>query len=138
MKNRIEVSIGGKSYKISGVESEEYIQRVARYIDKKMMEISGAERPTVLSNNMIAILTAINVADDYFKEKQKNEELLKELEEGSKIDHDSSIEMYEQIIGSLQDENIELKNKLEEVIIEFNNAKSELNEYIENFDKGKT
>lgn len=140
-KNKVEVFIGGKSYKLAGEESESYMQKVAKYIDQKMMDISGKERSTVLSTTMVSILTAINVADDYFKAKEQIELLSKQIEELQKSKQDLSshkddkIEMYEQLINELQNENIELKNKLDEVIIELNNAKNELIEYIEAFDK---
>lgn len=138
-KNKIEVFIGGKVYKIAGEESEEYMQKVARYIDKKMQEISGTQRSTVLSTSMISILTAINVADDYFKLREENE-LLKEKINGllrqQELNSDEKLNTYEELMGKLQDENIALKQKLEEVIIEFTNTKNEFNEYIETFDKG--
>lgn len=137
-KNKIEVFIGGKVYKIAGEESEEYMQKVARYIDKKMQEISGTQRSTVLSTSMISILTAINVADDYFKLREENE-LLKEKINGllrqQELNSDEKLNTYEELMGKLQDENIALKQKLEEVIIEFTNTKNEFNEYIETFDK---
>lgn len=137
-KNKIEVFIGGKVYKIAGEESEEYMQKVARYIDKKMQEISGTQRSTVLSTSMISILTAINVADDYFKLKEENE-LLKEkinkLTREQEFNSDEKLNTYEKLMGQLQDENIALKQKLEEIIIEFTNTKNEFNEYIETFDK---
>jgi len=38
-KNKVEVRIAGKDYTLVGCESEEYIQKVALYIDKKMTEI---------------------------------------------------------------------------------------------------
>lgn len=136
-KNKIEVFIGGKVYKILGEESEEYMQKVARYIDKKMLEISSAQRSTVLSTAMLATLTSINVADEYFKIKEQNEKLLEKLEKSSSIsvsDEDQDkITIYEKALGELQDENIALKEKLDKVIIEFKNAKSKLNEYIEKF-----
>lgn len=136
-KNKIEVFIGGKVYKILGEESEEYMQKVARYIDKKMLEISSTQRSTVLSTAMLATLTSINVADEYFKIKEQNEKLLEKVEKYSSIsvsDEDQDkITIYEKALGELQDENIALKEKLDKLIIEFKNAKSKLNEYIEKF-----
>lgn len=136
-KNKIEVFIGGKVYKLLGEESEEYMQKVARYIDKKMLEISSAQRSTVLSTAMVATLTSINVADEYFKIKEQNEKLLEKLEKCSSSTSNEDIDkiaIYENALGELQEENIALKEKLDKVIIELDNAKSKLNEYIENFD----
>jgi cell division protein ZapA len=118
-----------------GEESEEYLQKVARYIDKKMAEISNADRPTVVSNSVLATLTAINVADDYFKMKDLNELLTIKLQESSNKNNDAQVvEMYEQELGKLQEENIALKEKLDQVMLELSNAKNELNDYIETFD----
>ena len=73
-KNKVEVKIAGKDYTIVGIESEEYIQRVGLYIDRKMNEVMRANNK--LSTSMAAVLTAMNVADDYFK-CHENESLLK-------------------------------------------------------------
>jgi len=135
-KNRIEVFIGGKVYKIAGEESEEYMQKVARYIDKKMQEVSGAERATVLSTSMISVLTAINVADDYFKLMEENKvlkEQINQLNREKELNSDKKLDDYENLIGQLQDENIALKEKLDEVIIELKDTKNEFDEYIETF-----
>lgn len=76
-KNRVDVRIGGVDYTLLGQESEEYIQRVAFYIDKKMNEIMRANNK--LSTSMAAVLTAINVADDLFKTKVSENNQSQEL-----------------------------------------------------------
>lgn len=76
-KNKIEVLIGGKVYTIVGEEGPEYMQRIARYIDLKMEELGQAESIKRLSTSSMAVLTSINVADDYFK-------LLEELDNAHK------------------------------------------------------
>jgi cell division protein ZapA len=65
MKNKILIRICGKEYAVVGQESDEYMQRVSLYIDKKMNEITKSN--TKLSTAQAAVLTSINVADDYFK-----------------------------------------------------------------------
>ncbi|MGI6706992.1 MAG: cell division protein ZapA [Clostridia bacterium] len=64
-KVKTNVKIGGKEYTLVGRESEEYIHRVAIYVDRKMSEIE--KRNNSLSTSMIAVLTAVNIADDYLK-----------------------------------------------------------------------
>lgn len=39
MKNRVKISIDGKSFTLVGEESEEHIRSVAAYIDEKMTEV---------------------------------------------------------------------------------------------------
>lgn len=48
-KNKTEVLIDGKIYTLSGYESEEYLQRVATYINNKLAELkkTGWLRKTV-------------------------------------------------------------------------------------------
>lgn len=91
-RNKVIIRIAGKDYTVVGAEAEEYIQRVGLYIDKKMNEILKVNQK--LSTSMAAVLTAVNVADDFFKAsenelRQKNEidrlrEELKQLREEKK------------------------------------------------------
>ena len=78
-KNRVDVRIAGKDYTLVGVESDEYIQRIAMYIDKKMIEIMRIN--SKLSTSMAAVLTAVNVADDYVKAHESEHHLKKELKQ---------------------------------------------------------
>ncbi len=78
-KKNIEVTIGGKVLTISGQESEDYMLRVAAYINSKINEchtIEGFKRQPADSQNLIIQL---NLADDYFKAKAQIEENEKEL-----------------------------------------------------------
>lgn len=67
------VNIGGKEYTIAGTESAEYIHRVAICVNKKMAELKKGNEQ--LNNTLLAILTAINIADDYLKLKDEMEEI---------------------------------------------------------------
>lgn len=78
-KNKVEVRIGGKIYKLVGVDPDEYIQKIGLYVDKKMNEVQRVN--TNLSTSMAAVLTALNVADDYVKSKESGLSLERELEE---------------------------------------------------------
>ena len=78
-KNKVEVRIAGCDYTLVGNESEEYIQKIGLYVDKKMNEILKAN--SKLSTSMAAVLTAINVADDFFKTYESEESLREELEQ---------------------------------------------------------
>ena len=64
-KTRTMVKIGGKEYMMAGYESEEYIHRVAIYVDRKMAELKS--QYVNLNPNTLAVLTAVNVADDLLK-----------------------------------------------------------------------
>lgn len=77
VRNKVELRIGGKDYTVVGAEPEEHIQRVGLYIDKKMCEIMRTNNK--LSTSMVAVLTAVNVGDDYFKVRDIETSLKKEL-----------------------------------------------------------
>lgn len=77
-KNRVYVRIGGIEYALVGAEPDEYIQKVALYVDKKMNEIT--KKNSKLSTSMVAVLTSLNIADDFFKALQEQNLKKEELE----------------------------------------------------------
>ena len=62
---KVEVKINNIEYTLVSSEPEEYVQRVALLVNKKMNEIT-ATAPH-LSTAMKAVLSAINIADDCLK-----------------------------------------------------------------------
>ncbi|SHK12814.1 cell division protein ZapA [Paramaledivibacter caminithermalis] len=64
-KNRVIVKILGQEYTMVSDEPREYMQKVANYVDDKMVEI--AEKNKKFSTAMVAVLTALNIGDEYFK-----------------------------------------------------------------------
>lgn len=80
-KNKTQVIIAGKIYTLSGYESEEYLQRVATYLNTKLSEFRSMDGYNRLSPDMRGILMNLNIADDYFKMKKKVEELEQEISE---------------------------------------------------------
>jgi len=77
-KTRTIVNICGKEYVMRGFESEEYIHRVAIYVDRKMSELKGEY--VNLNANTLSVLTALNVADDLIKLQDQYDALSKEHE----------------------------------------------------------
>lgn len=75
-KNKVIVRIYGQEYTMVGKESREYMQKVANYVDDKMVDI--AKNSKKLSTAMVAVLTSLNIADEYFKAQQEMEEFKKE------------------------------------------------------------
>ena len=74
-KTDAQVVIGGKTYTLSGYESEEYLLRVAEYINSKIDELNADSEFAKLPVDMRHLLLNLNIADDYFKAISKNEEL---------------------------------------------------------------
>lgn len=83
-KNMVSVRVCGKTMTLSGNESVEYITKVANYIEEKAEELRNSESSKTLSPNLVSVLTSINIADDYFKEITKNQNLMAELEDAKK------------------------------------------------------
>ncbi|WP_058485047.1 cell division protein ZapA [Defluviitalea phaphyphila] len=135
-KNKIEVIIGGNVYTLVGEESQEYIQKVALYIDKKMNEVKQIESSKKLSTSLISILTSINVADDLFKVKKELQDAYKKIEDLKKQinEKNSQIKDYEKELENMQAENIALREKVDELQLEVMRGKMELDEYIRTFD----
>lgn len=71
------VKIGGVEYVISSTAEEEYVRHVAYYVDKKLEELSKADKR--LSTAMAAVLTSVNIADDYFRAREDGETLRGQL-----------------------------------------------------------
>lgn len=115
-KNDTEVIINGKIYTLSGYESEEYLQKVAAYINNKINEFKGIDGYKRLNVDMQRILLELNIADDYFKAKKQADAIEGELHSKDKQLYDVKHELIAaQIqVETLERENEELKNKLNE------------------------
>lgn len=62
---RVKVSIFGQSYSIKGDAAPEYILELAAYLNKRMDEVSA--NITNGTTTQVAILAALNIADEYFQ-----------------------------------------------------------------------
>jgi cell division protein ZapA len=72
--NVVKVTIFGAEYAIRGDSDPEYIRHVAEYVDSKMREVD--ESTSVNSSLKVAILAALNIADELFRERAEKEEIL--------------------------------------------------------------
>ncbi|KPK91158.1 hypothetical protein AMJ80_07615 [bacterium SM23_31] len=80
-RNVVKVNIFGTEYPIKGDSDVDYIQDVASYVNNKMIEIE--KNLTVKSLLKVAILAALNIADELYKERGEKIKLLSTLEEKS-------------------------------------------------------
>lgn len=74
---KTKVRIGKVDYVISSTADDEYVRRVAYYVDKKLEELTKADKH--LSTAMAAILTAVNITDELFRTKEDGETLRGQL-----------------------------------------------------------
>ena len=78
-KNATQVLIGGKIYTLSGYESEEYLQRIAGYLNSKIGELKSLEGYARMTPELKSLLFNLNTADDYFKLKERSDQLSQQL-----------------------------------------------------------
>lgn len=103
-KTSAEVIIGGKVYTLSGYEGEEYLQRVATYINNKINEFNGMDGVRRLPVDMRATLLELNIADDYFKARGMVEKLEAEIEQKDKEIYDLKHDLISNQIKTESDE----------------------------------
>ncbi|WP_039656307.1 cell division protein ZapA [Clostridium tyrobutyricum] len=105
--NVVTVIINGIEYNLKGDEQEEYLHRISTYVDKKVKNI--LENNNKLSTSSAAILSAVNVADDMFKTKERNQRLEQEMQKLKKIQT-----AYENKLNQTQEFNTKLEQKLKD------------------------
>lgn len=111
-KNDIKVVINNKVYTLSGQESEDYLQNVATYINGKIAECQSSEAYRRFNAEYQNVLLALNIADDYFKEKDQVNQMLTE-------DDDKDKQIYD------------LRHEVIEVQIKYESAQKMIEEYKE-------
>ncbi len=115
-KTDTEVIIGGKVLTLSGYESEEYLQKVASYINNKLNEYNKVDSFRRQPMDKQSVLLQLNIADDYFKAKKQISILEEELQAKEK-------ELYD-----LKHELISAQIKLESSEEQVRNLQQDMNE----------
>lgn len=82
MKKALDVEILGQKFTISSEAEEGYMLKVAGYVDSKMQELMQASKPVSKSN--VAMLAALNIADELYRLKDSHEAVLNRLDQLSK------------------------------------------------------
>jgi len=77
MKRVVDVEIMGQKFSVKSDADENYIRTVADYVDEKLRELLKSARPTAQFN--VAIMAALNIADEYHQLKEKHETVLNRL-----------------------------------------------------------
>lgn len=83
-KNTVKVLIDGNVYTLSGYEDEDYLSRVASYINNKLTDVKSNEGFRRQGRDAQAAMIYLNIADDYFKSKKQADILEIELENKNK------------------------------------------------------
>ena len=76
---KIRVNIFGSEYVLKASENEEYIINIAKYVDEKMRLIDKSNN--INSKSKVAILAALNIAEELIQERDNREKLIDQLNE---------------------------------------------------------
>lgn len=77
MKNKVVVTIGGREYTMVAVEDETYVRKCADLVDQQLKQLSSSK----LAQADAAVLAAMNIADQFFKEQQASDDLRRQVKE---------------------------------------------------------
>ncbi|HHM02092.1 MAG TPA: cell division protein ZapA [Caldithrix abyssi] len=76
---KIKVNIFGSEYSLIGDEDESSVRQIAAIVDEKMREIDHSTHITSITK--IAILAALNIAEELIQERQYRDRLLEQINE---------------------------------------------------------
>ena len=149
MANDTKIKIGGRTITLSGSESAEYMQKVAEYLNGKRNSFNEDSSFWTLPEDMKNIMIQLNLADDYFKARDRGEKLdmameamkeahAKELEE---VREESRQEL-ERALHQSQDDNIleieSLKKQLSEARTQLTGTQTIMKQLQASLQKEKT
>ena len=139
-KKEAEVTIAGKVYKLTGYDSEEYLQRVAAYINSKLSEYQKSDTFKRLPVETKNVLMLLNMADEIFKAREQLDQVTADLEKRDKEAYDlkhnlvvqmTKMEALEKTFKELQDENNKNQRKVIELEAELRGRDYHNNQYRE-------
>ena len=75
-KNKVVIHLMGRDYALLTDQPADKVQRLARYVDRKMREVAITTRA---GEAMVPTLTTITLAEELFRAQDENTRLTKEL-----------------------------------------------------------
>ena len=121
-KSSVKVYLNGKLVTIAGYESEEYMQRVANYLNRRSDEIEQTAAYRRMSADQRSVLLALNLADDYFKARLRAEALEQNLENHERDAYDVKQDF---VSAKMEMDELSAENKQMKETIESLNAEIE-------------
>jgi cell division protein ZapA len=73
MKSAVDVEIMGHRFTVASDEDEAHVRGVAEYVDGQMRRLADGRTTTTIVQ--LALLTALNIASEYWKLRHEQEEL---------------------------------------------------------------
>ena len=109
-KKSVNVVIGNHMYNLSGYEEKEYLEKVASYINQKIDEVQELQYYKQLNADMKTVLLELNIADDYFKARDRVMSMEAEMKQ-----KDQEIYNLKHELVSLQVKDNEMENQLRDL-----------------------
>ena len=81
MKRSVTVSIAGVKYALKTEEDDRWVKQVAAFVDGKIREVQKASR--TVDTQAVAVLSALQIAEELFNERRQTGELRKKIREKS-------------------------------------------------------
>ena len=78
MKKAIEVTIMGQKFLVKSESNEDYVAKVAGYVDGKVNEVLNNTK--AVASMQVALLTAMNIADEFLKFRSEKADRLGKVE----------------------------------------------------------
>ena len=125
MKNKIDVVINGKVISLRSEESAEHMQKVSLYVDQKIAELKAKNLSATVDERVRTVLIALNLADDYFKIKDRHTAL------------DVENKKLTQNTARLEKENAALQEQVRALQAELAKVNTEFEDFLHNFDHHK-
>jgi len=113
--NTVVIKINGIEYNLKGEEREEYLQKVAVYVDTKLKSIMNNNAKLSLSS--AAVLTAVNSVDDLFKCDLSYKDLCQDIElsEEKQKSQKDEIESLRKKLKNSEENNNKLQEKIRSI-----------------------
>lgn len=80
-KNSTQVYIAGKVYTVEGYEEEDYLQKVAAYINTRISDLKQSGNFLRQGVDFFHVMVELNITDDYFKVRRHADQLEKKLDQ---------------------------------------------------------
>lgn len=81
LKKRHNIRVMGQEFSVLSDRGDEYVNDVVKYVNDKAQEVGSASKD--ISTLSIAVLVALNIADEFFKLMEEKEEFCSQLERRS-------------------------------------------------------
>ena len=81
MKRSVSVQIAGVKYALKTEEDDRYVKQVAAFVDGKIRDVQKHTR--TVDTQAVAVLTALQIAEELFHERRQSGDLRKKIREKS-------------------------------------------------------